>query len=95
MKRAPSSSQRTLPRTVTAVGTVGEKGQLFTVLERNWLCKSCNQENYPVRIRCTRCRKRKPEDAGHDYVQDPALVALKAGETVSWKEAVDPTTNQM
>lgn len=95
MKRAPSSSERRLPRQLTAVGTVGEKGQLFTVLERNWQCKSCDQENYPIRVRCTRCRKKKPEGAGHDYVQDPALLSLKAGEVVSWQEAVDPATNQM
>ena len=83
-----------LPRKLTAVGTVGEKGQLFTVYERNWHCSACNHENYPVRIRCVRCKKKKP-DGGHDYVQDPALVSLRAGEAVPWQEAVDPATNQM
>ena len=95
MKRSPSTGGERLPRKVTATGTVGEKGQLFTVYERNWMCKSCDQENYPVRIRCVRCKKKKPEGLGHDYVQDPALVSLRAGETIAWQEAIDPATNQM
>lgn len=45
-QRAGSSS---LPRKLTAVGTVGEQNQLFTVYEKNWNCPDCGQENYPSR----------------------------------------------
>ncbi len=38
-----------LPRKLTAVGTVGELNQLFTVYEKNWNCPDCGQENYPAR----------------------------------------------
>ena len=101
-------------RKVTAVGTVGEVGQLFTVYEANWKCQSCGQENYASRPRCYRCglkllsafdttqcvlllffrcRGRKPE--GNNFVNDPALEALKRGETIKWKEAIDPNSYQI
>jgi hypothetical protein len=96
MKRIRDSNEGTsLPRKLTAIGTAGEKGQLFTVYERNWQCSSCRQENYPAMIRCLRCKKTKPAGSGHDYYQDPALVALQAGERISWQETIDPATNQM
>ena len=38
-----------LYRKVTAIGTVGEMGQLFTVYEKNWNCPDCGQENYASR----------------------------------------------
>ena len=38
-----------LHRKVTAIGTVGELGQLFTVYEANWNCSDCGQENYANR----------------------------------------------
>ena len=42
-----------LPRQLTAVGTVGEQNQLFTVYEKNWNCPECGQENYPSRwVKC-------------------------------------------
>lgn len=44
-----SSSKTGLPRQLTAVGTVGEQNQLFTVYEKNWNCPDCSQENYPSR----------------------------------------------
>ena len=44
-----SSTDKSLPRNMTAVGTMGEMGQLFTVYEKNWTCKDCNQENYSSR----------------------------------------------
>lgn len=44
-----SSTDQSLPRQMTAVGTMGEMGQLFTVYEKNWICKDCNQENYSSR----------------------------------------------
>lgn len=44
-----SSSGKGLPRKLTAVGTVGEQNQLFTVYEKNWNCTDCGQENYPAR----------------------------------------------
>lgn len=45
-----SSSKAGLPRKLTAVGTVGEQNQLFTVYEKNWNCPDCGQENYPARF---------------------------------------------
>ena len=96
MKRSTGAlGAGTVQRQLTATGTAGARGQLFTVYERNWHCKSCNHENYPVRIRCTRCKKKKPESTGHDYVEDHALLALKAGEINVWKEAMDPVSKQM
>jgi rubredoxin len=44
-----SSTKAGLPRKLTAVGTVGEQNQLFTVYEKNWNCPDCGQENYPAR----------------------------------------------
>ena len=44
-----SSTDKSLPRNMTAVGTMGEMGQLFTVYEKNWNCKDCGQENYSSR----------------------------------------------
>jgi NADH pyrophosphatase NudC (nudix superfamily) len=38
-----------LARKLTAVGTMGEANQLFTVYEKNWNCTDCGQENYPAR----------------------------------------------
>lgn len=80
-------------RKMTAVGTVGEVGQLFTVYEKNWKCPDCGQENYATRPRCYRCRSHKPE--GENYVMDPALEAIQRGETIQWKEAIDPTSHQI
>ena len=42
-------SGKALPRQLTAVGTMVEANQLFTVYERNWNCTYCGQENYPAR----------------------------------------------
>jgi hypothetical protein len=44
-----SSSNEGLPRKLTAVGTVGDVNQLFTVYEKNWNCADCGQENYAAR----------------------------------------------
>ncbi len=45
-----SGDDQTLPRKLTAVGTMGQMGQLFTVFEKNWHCKDCGQENYASRL---------------------------------------------
>lgn len=44
-----SSDSQSLPRKLTAVGTVGAVNQLFTVYEKNWNCGDCGQENYASR----------------------------------------------
>ena len=44
-----------LARKVTAMGTAGEFGQLFTVYEKNWHCPDCNQENYASRLLLVFC----------------------------------------
>ncbi len=85
---------RGLPRKVTPVGTVGAMGQLFTVYEKNWQCPDCGQENYAARTKCFRCRTSKPEGLDN-YVEDPALVALKKGGELQWQEAIDPNTYQI
>lgn len=48
-----------------------------------------------VRLMCywNRCRGHKPE--GENFVMNPALQALQRGETIQWKEAIDPTTYQI
>lgn len=97
-----SSSSSSLPRQVTAVGTMGEMGQLFTVYESNWFCTDCNQENYASRQKCFRCRKYKPKGT-QNYVMDPALAAYQAAlasgqqapMTCQWHEAIDPNTYQI
>jgi hypothetical protein len=89
-----SSSNEGLPRKLTAVGTVGEVGQLFTVYEKNWNCVDCNQENYAARPRCFRCKKSKPASA-NNYVIDPAFQALQAGQEIPWQEVIDPNTYQV
>lgn len=81
-------------RKVTAVGTIGDVGQLFTVFEKNWKCLECGQENYASRLRCSRCRGHKPEGQ-NEYVLDPALQALQRGEEIPWREAIDPNTYQI
>ena len=83
------------PRKLTAVATVGERGQLFTVYEKNWNCPSCQHENYPTRIRCFRCKKSKPSNIESQYVSDPALIALQVGIKNAWREAVDPASRQI
>jgi hypothetical protein len=88
------SAGSSLPRKITAVGTVGAAGQLFTVYERNWNCPACSQENYPSRNRCFRCRAKRPEGE-HSYVPDPALEALQRGEEIQWQEAIDPNSYQI
>lgn len=96
MKRSFNASKAGVtPSKPRATGTAGDQGQLFTVYERNWQCESCDQENYPLRNRCTRCKKKRPEGSGRDYVEDPALLALKAGIVNPWREAIDPATKQM
>lgn len=83
-----------LPRQVTAMGIAGEAGQLFTVYERNWNCKECNQENYASRPRCFRCKSAKPIGEAN-YVADPALIALQSNKSCPWQEVVDPSSYQM
>lgn len=96
MKRKVNIEERSISlRNTPAVETMGGKGQLFTTYEKSWLCKSCNQENYTVRIRCLRCKKKKPENIGHDYVESPALIAHQLGDISSLHEAVDPSTQKM
>jgi hypothetical protein len=87
-------SGRGLPRKVTAIGTVGSLGQLFTVYEKNWLCPDCSQENYATRTKCFRCRANKP-DGQANYVQDPALQALQQGAELEWQEIIDPSSYQI
>ena len=86
----------TLARQVTAMGTVGQMGQLFTIYEKNWFCPDCNQENYASRPKCLRCRKSKPQGLTN-YVMDPALAALQSGQAAvcPWKEAIDPNSYQI
>ena len=83
-----------LPRKLTAIGTVGEVGQLFTVYEKNWKCPDCNQENYASRTKCFRCKSTKPEGM-QNYVMDPAVEALQNGGNIDWQEVIDPTTYQI
>lgn len=85
---------RAPPRKMTAIGTVGEAGQLFAVYEKNWHCPECNQENYASKKRCSRCRQHKPEGT-NNYIVDPALQAVQSGQKIPWKEAIDPTTYQI
>lgn len=81
---------------MTAVGTMGEAGQLFTVYEKNWHCPECNQENYATRMRCFRCKSKKPESEDqNNFVQNPALVAVQAGKEIEWQEAIDPASYQI
>ena len=89
-----SGSDSSLPRQLTAIGTMGEMGQLFTVYEKNWNCKECGQENYASRPRCFRCKKQKPQGESN-YVVDPALEAARNSKTIQWQEVVDPATYQM
>ena len=89
-----SSNDQSLPRQLTAVGTMGEMGQLFTVYEKNWLCKACGQENYASRPRCFRCKKHKPTGEVN-YVMDPAVEAARDNKSIQWQEVVDPATYQM
>jgi rubredoxin len=49
-KAASSGPAQGLPRKLTAIGTVGEQNQLFTVFEKNWDCPECGQENYARRL---------------------------------------------
>lgn len=81
------------PRKSTAIGVMGNVGQLFTVYEKNWKCPDCGQENYASRPRCYRCRGHKPE--GENYDQENVLKAMQTGEEIPWKEAVDPNTFQI
>ncbi len=50
MRGTSSESSEGLPRKLTAVGTVGDVNQLFTVYEKNWNCSDCGQENYAARL---------------------------------------------
>jgi rubredoxin len=87
MKRA-AGGEGGLPRKLTAVGTLGDVGAAYTVYEKNWVCPECQSENYPRRARCHRCRA--PKVAAPD-----ALVTDSAGDRHAWREALDPSTNQI
>lgn len=87
-------SRGPLARKVTAVGTVGEMGQLFTIYEKNWNCPDCSQENYASVPRCFRCKRKKPVGQ-ENFVSDPALEAMRAGKEIEWSEAIDPNTYQV
>eukprot|EP01031_Cornospumella_fuschlensis_P041013 gene41013-50030_t len=89
-----SGDAQGLPRKLTAVGTVGDVNQLFTVYEKNWNCPDCQQENYASRPRCLRCKKAKPANT-NNYVLDPALQALQEGREIEWQEVIDPTSYQV
>ena len=41
-------------RKVTHVGTGGEVGASFAIMEKNWMCGDCDAENYPKRTKCFR-----------------------------------------
>jgi hypothetical protein len=77
------------------VSITGNLGQLTTVYEKNWTCKSCQQENYPTKDRCFRCKNQRPNDEKRDYLANPAFDAMKRGEEIPWQEAIDPTSFQM
>jgi hypothetical protein len=51
-------------RKMTAIATIGDQGQAYTVYENNWLCPDCSNENYANRSRCYRCRAPKPDGGG-------------------------------
>lgn len=85
-----------LTRSVTAMGTTGEMGQLFTVYEKNWKCPDCTQENYASVPKCFRCKRKKPAHlAQENMVVDGAVGALRAGEEIDWMETIDPNSYQV
>jgi hypothetical protein len=79
---------------LTAAGTVGEVGQLFTVYVANWNCTNFGKENYAARPRCFRCKKVKPQNV-NNYVMDPAFQALQSGQEIQWQEVIDPSSYQV
>ena len=85
---------RGLARKVTAMGTVGEMGQLMTVYEKNWTCADCSQENYASVPKCFRCKRKKPEGLDN-FVSNPALDVVRSGGEIEWAETIDPTTYQV
>lgn len=88
--------QSSATRKMTAVGTMGSAGQLFTVYEKNWHCPECSQENYASRQRCFRCKSKKPTaDTQDNFVMNPALQAVQAGKEIEWQEAIDPNSYQI
>ena len=93
--RTSSGSKDGPVRQLTAVATMGEKGQSFTVFEKNWICPQCKGENYATQHRCHRCKMRRPASLEREYVQDPALQALQQGEENPWKEFIDANTKQV
>ena len=76
-----------LPRKLTAVGTVGQVGASYTVFEKNWICKACGGENYARRERCSRCRG--PKTASEDSIVIPQNCNTK------WREALDPESGHI
>ena len=88
------NDSKSLSRKVTAMGTVGEMGQLFTVYEKNWNCPDCSQENYASVPRCFRCKRKKPEGQ-QNIVSNPAIEAIQSGKEIEWVEAIDPTSYQV
>lgn len=77
-----------LPRKVTAVGTLGDVGAAYTVYEKNWICAECKSENYARRERCQRCRSPK-------VMAPDALVTSSTGDQHQWREALDPSSNKI
>eukprot|EP00953_Heterococcus_sp_UTEX-ZZ885_P022864 12619-Heterococcus_DN1.PRE.2 len=79
----------------TAIGTIGAVGQSFSVSERPWACPQCKGENLARRLRCHRCKAKKPAD-GVGYVMDAAFKQALDGSTVTpWQEALDPKTQHI
>ena len=85
-----------LSRSVTAMGTAGEMGQLFTVYEKNWNCPDCSQENYASVPKCFRCKRKKPAHlAKENMVVDSVVETLRSGGEIDWMETIDPNSYQV
>ena len=80
------------PRKTTHVGTGGEVGASFAIMEKNWICTDCDAENYARRPKCFRCKKSKPTSGG--LVESEALLADMKGKQ-PWREAMDPVSQMV
>lgn len=92
-------------RKMAPVAVVGAMGSSYTVFEKNWTCQECHAQNYATKVRCVRCRAKKPQAGGglvHGGAAPRTETADNNGSSSAadvrhgeWKEIFDPNAKHL